>query len=194
MTRMDRRSASRIIISAALSLPTGGKALADEAAWAALSGDGGILVFRHAIAPGGGDPPGMRIGDCATQRNLNEAGRRQAARIGETLRTRGVSVGRALSSQWCRALETARIAFPGEPREEPAFNSFFDARSREAAQTAAARAILAAWRGPGVLAAVTHQVNVTALTGVFPASGEAVALRFDVGAGKLRVKGRIRFD
>jgi phosphohistidine phosphatase SixA len=168
---------------------TGGTAAADEAAWAALR-EGGIALFRHANAPGTGDPPGMRLGDCRTQRNLDEAGRAQAQRIGEAFRARGVAVGAVLSSAWCRAVDTAELAFPGRVRREPAFDSFFDQRGRRDAQTADARRALQEWRGPGALVVVTHQVNVTALTGVFPASGEAVVLK--PGPDGFKAVGRIR--
>ncbi len=149
----------------------------DEAtAWAALKKPGTIVLFRHAIAPGGGDPPGHSLDDCNTQRNLDDEGRAQARRIGERFRAQGIKVEAVLSSQWCRTRETARLAFPGLPKDAPAFNSFFSDRSNEAAQTAAARRQLLAWRGTGVLVVVTHQVNITALTGIAPASGEGIVL------------------
>ncbi len=151
-------------------------ASASDEAWTALK-DGGIVLFRHAIAPGGGDPPGMRIGDCSTQRNLDESGRAQARRIGEMFRARGVEIGAVLTSQWCRTKETADLAFPGRARDEPAFNSFFSDRSRSADQTQAALRILTNWRGPGALVVTTHQVNITALTGVVPGSGDGVVVR-----------------
>ncbi len=155
------------------------------AGWAALR-DGGVVLLRHADAPGFGDPSGYRLDDCATQRNLGEFGRTQARKIGARFQAERVVVGSVLSSQWCRCRETAKLAFPGLTKVEPAFNSFFDDRSREAGQTVAARAIIAAWRGPGALVIVTHQVNITALAGVVPASGEGVVLKptvdgFDVG-------------
>jgi phosphohistidine phosphatase SixA len=151
-------------------------ASAAQEAWAALK-SGGIVLFRHAIAPGGGDPPGMRIGDCSTQRNLDEKGKAQARRIGEMFRAHGVEIGAVLTSQWCRTKETAELAFPGRAREESAFNSFFDDRSRSTEQTQAALKILSAWKGPGVLVVTTHQVNITALTGVVPASGDGIVVR-----------------
>jgi len=156
--------------------------------WRALTG-GTAVLFRHALAPGTGDPPGFRLNDCRTQRNLNAEGRAQARRIGRAFRERGVSVTRVLSSQWCRTQETAKLAFPGLVRDEPAFNSFFSDSAREAAQTRAAREVLARWKGPGVLVVVTHQVNITALTGIVPASGEGVTVR--VEAGSLKVVGRV---
>lgn len=148
----------------------------DDKAWAALKKPGAIVLFRHAIAPGGGDPPGRTLGDCSTQRNLDEEGRAQARRIGERFRAQGVKVEAVLNSQWCRTRETARLAFPDLPKDAPAFNSFFSDRSNETVQTAAARKQLLAWRGQGVLVVVTHQVNITALTGIFPASGEGIVL------------------
>jgi phosphohistidine phosphatase SixA len=151
-------------------------AASEAAAWESLTRNG-IVLFRHANAPGTGDPANMRLDACATQRNLDEAGRRQARRIGEAFRARGIVVGKVLTSQWCRARETAELAFPGQRVDHPAFNSFFDNRSAGPAQTAQARALLSAWRGPGALVVATHQVNITALTGLVPASGEGIVVR-----------------
>ena len=82
------------------------------------------------------------------------------------------------------------LAFPGQVRREPSLNSFFDDRSQKAAQTNAAKAILVGWRGPGALVAVTHQVNIEALTGIAPAPGEGVVLKSE--RDELEVIGRIR--
>jgi phosphohistidine phosphatase SixA len=131
----------------------------------------------------------MRIGNCATQRNLDDTGRAQARRIGEVFRSRGIAVGRVLTSQWCRTRETAELAFPGIKQEEPGFNSFFDDRSSGPAQTATARRMLEGWRGPGALVISTHHVNISALTGIAPASGEGIVVRMD--GSQVRVIGRI---
>lgn len=162
---------------------------AEGPAWEALS-RGAIVLFRHANAPGTGDPAGFRLGDCATQRNLDQAGRDQARRIGEAFRSRGIAVGRVLASRWCRAQETAMLAFPGRAESEPAFDSFFEARDRRDAATIAARKILEGWQGPGTLFVGTHQVNITALTGIVPRSGEGVVLRIE--NGEIRIIGRIQ--
>ena len=146
--------------------------------------DGGVAaLIRHATAPGTGDPPGFRLGDCSTQRNLSDGGLRQAAEIGRRLRDAGVLVTELRSSRWCRALETARLAFPNVPVEpDAALDSFFDDRSSQARQTEQARALVLSWGGrQGTLALVTHQVNITALTGVYPGEGEIVVLRPAVG-------------
>jgi phosphohistidine phosphatase SixA len=166
-------------------------AQAPDGGWTALE-PAGVVLFRHAQAPGVGDPPSFRLGDCATQRNLSAEGRAQARRLGERFRERGVQVGAVRSSQWCRTRETAELAFPGQVQDAPAFNSFFGDSGSAPRQTAAALAELAAWRGPGVLVVVTHQVNITALTGVYPASGEGVVVRRKAGAAAgVEVVGRV---
>jgi phosphohistidine phosphatase SixA len=139
-----------------------------------------IVLFRHALAPGGGDPPGFKLGDCSTQRNLSDEGKAQARLIGKKLAAQEIKVGAVWHSEWCRTRETARLAFPESaghsPTPQSAFNSFFADRGNAAAQTAQAKKLLATWRGPGALVVITHQVNITAITGVVPQSGEGVVL------------------
>ena len=151
--------------------------------------DGRVVLFRHASAPGTGDPPGFRLDDCSTQRNLDAAGRDQARRLGERFRQRNIAVGAVWSSRWCRARDTAELAFPARARQDERFDSFFGDPTSEPARTRAARAALLAWRGPGVLVVFTHQVNITALTGLVPASGEGVLLQ--PGVDGLQVVGRL---
>lgn len=185
-----RRLALPACAAALLLVPdTGSPAASEAAAWEALRADA-VVLFRHATAPGTGDPAGMRLGDCSTQRNLDGAGRAQAPRIGEAVRARGVAVGAVLASRWCRAAETADLAFPGRARAEPAFDSFFAERGEGPTRTAEARRILLGWAGPGALVVVTHQVNITALTGVVPSSGEGVVVRR--AGGDLVVVGRVK--
>jgi phosphohistidine phosphatase SixA len=156
-------------------------AYADEAAaWAALREGGHIILMRHATTtPGVGDPPNFRLNDCATQRLLSDAGRAQAKAIGAALRERGVRADRVLSSAWCRCVDTAELMGLGPVEVFEPLNSFFAKGDAEARQTEAVKMFIRGWKGPGTLILVTHQVNVTALTDVFPASGEMVVLRPD---------------
>ena len=153
-------------------------AKADERLWADLQSGGHVLLMRHAATnPGVGDPPQFRLDDCTTQRNLSAAGQMQAANIGRMLMAQGVTISTVLSSRWCRCLETARRAF-GKATPFPALDSFFGDRSAQAdAQTTAVRAKIQSFNGPGNLMMVTHQVNITALTGEFPAEGEIFVVR-----------------
>lgn len=179
----------RLVFLLLLWLFAPGLSLAADDPWRSLQEPGAIVLFRHANAPGTGDPAGFALGDCATQRNLDERGRAEASAIGAAFRIRGVTVGRVLSSQWCRSRQTAELAFPGQVEEAQAFNSFFGNRASEPEQTAAALAILSQWQGPGVLVVVSHQVNISALSGIAPRSGEGIIMRRD-GAG-LRVLARL---
>ena len=88
-------------------------AVADEAAWEVLEQPGAFVLMRHAPTPGSGDPAEVRIGDCSTQRNLNETGREQARRIGRAFRKRGIAFDAVFTGQWCRCRETAEAPRPG---------------------------------------------------------------------------------
>jgi phosphohistidine phosphatase SixA len=165
----------------------------DQGLWAALEAGGNVVLMRHAIAPGGGDPPGFRLEDCSTQRNLSEDGRAQARSTGESFRSRGAPVDRVLTSQWCRCRETAELLQLAAVEEYPVLNSFFSDRSTADSQTEALRRFIGELKLRGNVLMVTHQVNITALTGVFPASGEMVILRPDEQGG-FRLIGRLRPD
>jgi broad specificity phosphatase PhoE len=165
-------------------------AFADEALWKSLRAGTHVVLVRHAVTtPGSGDPPGMRLEACGTQRNLTDAGRAHARRIGEAFKERGIPVARVLSSPWCRCLETARLAF-GEPEISRALDNLFGRRENEEAQVRELRALVAAWKGPGNLVLVTHGSTIHALTGVSPGTGELVVLAPKSGfapAGRLEV-------
>ena len=167
----------RLVAAAGVAMVAATSAVAADA-WAELARPGAIVLFRHATAPGVGDPAGFKLGDCATQRNLDDQGRAEARKLGEQFRARKIRVDSVLTSQWCRTRETARLAFGSQASDEPSFNSFFgQPPEARAAQTAQARAVLARWRGPGALVVVTHQVNIQALAGVGAASAEGVVVR-----------------
>ena len=177
MTR-PRRVVGRVVAALVLLLAAcAARAQTRDEAMRALSAPGGVGLMRHARAPGVGDPPGMRLDECATQRNLSAEGRDQARRIGAALRAAGLHAAEVRSSAWCRARETAELLGLGPVRPLPALDSFFDDRGREGRHTAELRAYLDAGRDGPPRVLVTHQVNITALTGVSPAEGEIVVLR-----------------
>lgn len=151
-------------------------AYSNDEAWAALREGRAVLMMRHALAPGTGDPAGFDVHDCRSQRNLNETGREQARSWQPFLAARGITEARVFSSQWCRCLDTGRQMNLGEVTAWPALNSFFRRRGDGPKQTAQTIALVNDLE-PGVpVILVSHQVNVTALTGVFPASNEGVIL------------------
>lgn len=137
-----------------------------------------VFIMRHAIAPGTGDPPGFRLGDCATQRNLSNEGIRQAQDIGKRLKANGIAPTTIWSSQWCRAVDTANNLGLGPIKPLQALNSFFSQPGQGAEQMKTLERFIANLdpaKGPYIM--VTHQVVVTTLRGVFPSSGEGVWIR-----------------
>ncbi len=157
--------------------------------WEALRTRRAFVLLRHAIAPGTGDPPGMRLGDCSTQRNLSDEGRTQAQRIGSLLRENGIDRAAVYSSEWCRCLDTALLLDLGPVSPQPLLNSFFGRAENGATQTEALRAWLSSSPGDLPLVLVTHQVNITGLTSIVPRSGELVFTTMN-SAGAISVIGR----
>lgn len=155
-------------------------AVAEGDIWSRLrQADTHYYVFmRHAIAPGTGDPPNFQLSDCATQRNLSEAGITQARRTGEVFREQSVAVQQVLSSEWCRCLDTATLMDLGPVEPFPALNSFFADRTQEPERTEALRTFMMTHQDePGVTILVTHFVNITAIAGDGVASGELVVMQ-----------------
>jgi phosphohistidine phosphatase SixA len=165
----------------------------DAGLWEALRLGGHVALLRHAIAPGTGDPAAFMLGDCSTQRNLSDTGRAQAERIGARFRANGIERAMVFSSQWCRCLETARLLRLGPVNDLPVLNSFFLRDGRRARQTEALKNWLSRRDLGSVLILVTHQVNITALTGVYPSSGELVVIRRSENGG-ISVAGSIETD
>lgn len=136
-----------------------------------------VLLIRHALAPGVSDPPHFSLSDCRTQRNLNEEGRQQAVALGQWLRQQGVDKAEVHTSAWCRCQDTASLLRLGEPKIEPALNSFFEEMHQSTARTQALQAFIAKTsktKGDKALILVTHHVNIFAFMGENIGSGDMV--------------------
>jgi phosphohistidine phosphatase SixA len=184
----------RVLIVLAILCAAPAAAADDPAAlWALLREGGRVALVRHAATSGGvGDPPGFRLGDCATQRNLTDKGREDARALGARFRAHGIRVDKVLSSEWCRCRDTAALTDLGTIEIAPTFNNAFILRDRVDRLTAGARAIVAAWKGPGTLVVHTHGANIRPLTGIDPGEGGMVVVSPDPASpGGLRVHGRI---
>jgi phosphohistidine phosphatase SixA len=160
--------------------------------WKLLESGGRVVLIRHTITtPGVGDPPGMRLDDCSTQRNLTDDGRRHARVIGEAFRARRIAVDHVLSSPWCRCVETARLAFGRADVSQPLSNLFGHSENARL-QVEGMRALVSGHGGKGNLVLVSHGSTIAALTGISPDTGEMVIVTrrpdgaFDVN-GRLAV-------
>jgi phosphohistidine phosphatase SixA len=189
---MPGRIAVVLLVLAALApslIVVSTRAVADERdAWAALVNGGHVALVRHGSAPPGyGDPPGFKIDDCATQRNMDEHGRAQARAVGEAFRQRRVPVDKILSSPLCRCLETARLMALGPVESVMAVAS----SNRSPERLPVLKQLVADWRGPGTLVLVTHAFTVNALVGIMPEQAEIVVVRPKLDRAGIDVVGRI---
>ena len=141
-----------------------------------------VLLMRHADAPGYGDPKGYQLDQCATQRNLGEAGKKQSQIIGKWLKSQGISNARIFSSPWCRCLDTAKLLDFGPVITAPELGSFFDDMSLEKEQTRNLEKLIKTQLGlqtktPIIM--VTHHVNIQAYTDKVVNVGDMVLVKVD---------------
>ena len=169
-------------------------AYANELAiWDKLQGTnpkGYVLLLRHTLAPGVGDPENFKLNDCSTQRNLSQVGREDAKSVGDWLKRRDIKIARVESSRWCRAKETAQLLDIGRVRLNPNLDSLFDSQDpAKAIQTVRVKKQIVDWRNKsGLLVLVGHFINIGAVTGVGVGSGEGVLVKAD-SKGKITVVG-----
>lgn len=177
LTRSPRSIWPAVLHCCLVSLALATVATADS--FELLEQPGHVLLLRHANAPGVGDPAGMKVSDCSTQRNLDDVGRNQARELGRRLRAAGVTNARVYTSELCRCSETARLLEIGPVEALPALNSTVGrTQQQRETQIEALRAFLEKLpRDGGPVVLVTHQVVVTALTDNYPASGGGLILR-----------------
>lgn len=201
---MSFKSSRREFLTAAGALPLFGP----KSLWAstieqqyldALRRGSCVVLIRHAQTVSGiGDPPGMRLDDCSTQRDLSDAGYAQARRFGQWFVKHQLRPSAVKSSQWCRCLNTARAAFdqknfgvavPVEPWV--ALNSFFQGhgnRDQQLAQAVAAARSIALRKSIGQFEVwVSHQVVISSLTDHYLGMGEMIVAQFDTPNKPLRV-------
>ena len=152
-------------------------AKADSISWKEIFDQPRYNVFflRHALAPGYGDPPDFSIDNCKTQRNLNTEGKDQATLIGKDLKNIGISFDKIYSSEWCRCTETASLLILGEVTTFSGLNSFFQNHYNREETIAKLMNKLESLDKTGRVLMVTHQVVISAITGINVASGVAVA-------------------
>lgn len=147
-----------------------------------------VIILRHALAPGIGDPEGFELADCQTQRLLSPEGRQQAIDIGNKLRESGIAEADVFSSEWCRCMETAELLGFGQPQKLTALNSFFHASNRHLKQQFLQdwQAHISEVKSAKTKIYITHQVNISGLLDKFVSSGEGVVVELDE-RGKLKI-------
>lgn len=189
---MARAAAGSLVLAALLLVPADAAAASeslppaaspppsnsDEARLAGEIRRGGVVVLvRHsATDPGVGDPPGFRLDDCSSQRNLSDTGREQARRLGRWFAENRIRPTSVRASPWCRTVETAQLAF-GASESWPALSNLIADRSREAAHSREVLAAIAAVTPGAVDVYVSHGVTINAFVGIYLQQGELAVIR-----------------
>ena len=153
---------------------------ASEIIWQDLSKGDRVILIRHSIAPGGGDPVGFNLQDCKTQRNLSKEGIDQSKRIGEIFKKKNIPIDQVLSSEWCRCKDTAFYAFTNYNTFD-ALNSFYDQKfyKNKKRQIKKLKKFIKNWDKDSNLILVTHYVVILELLGVSSGSGEIIVSNKD---------------
>ena len=138
--------------------------------FSASAGDN-VILMRHALAPGTGDPSNFQIDDCATQRNLNQAGIEQAKQIGKSLAAKGLVPTRIFTSPWCRCVDTAKALNLGDYEIHDGLASFSEGHVDRDETLSLLRAELQKIGDDELVLFITHQVVIQALTGTYVKSG-----------------------
>jgi len=168
------------------------KSEAHTALLAELRQGGFVIYLRHAVTAATPEPAVGDLADCSWQRNLNDAGRRQAATVGARLKEQGIAVAALEASPFCRTRQTAELAFG----REPAINvELLYHVTQTAEQVAAANARLKARLGErptagGNLVLVGHSPTMKDASAVELPEGEAAIVKPN-GDGTFRVVGRL---
>jgi phosphohistidine phosphatase SixA len=164
----------------------------DTAVWALLKAPGHVVLLRHSNAPGATpEPYGINLKDCSIQRSLDDAGRAQARRIGDEFRKHGITRVRLVSSQFCRALETAKLTRLGPVAELPALNQVFLTDLSGMHETGEkTRNFMKTIPAKQLTMLVTHVSNIQSIAGANLSSGEMAVVHLDA-SGAVVVDGRI---
>ncbi len=165
----------------------------DNDTWALLKKPGHVILLRHSNAPNGvTEVDGIDLKNCAVQRNLDDEGRAQARRIGDAFRKHGLTRARLVSSQYCRALETAKLTGLGPVRELPALNlvTLLDLSGLKETADKTTRFIKSI-PATQLTILVSHVGNILAISSANLSSGEMAVVHIDA-SGTIVVDGRLK--
>jgi phosphohistidine phosphatase SixA len=159
----------------------------------ALQQGGHVLYLRHAMTEKKADADAVNFDDCATQRNLDDQGRRAAAAIGDGMMRLRIPVAEVLSSPFCRTRDTALIAF-GRARIDVVLTSRGKPDSdEEQARLPEIRRLLSTPPAGGNLMLVGHSPAMDRLAQIHVDEAEMAVFK-PLGDGRFELLGRIRAE
>lgn len=175
------------------SAPAAQAEMTGDAMLGALKSGGYIIYFRHAksdTSQNDADP--IKPEDCSTQRNLSAAGKAQAKQIGAAMKERGIRVDKALASAYCRAKETATLAFGAAEVSSAMFYTLALPKDEVTKAVGELRKIIGTVPKSGTnTVLVGHTSNIKEVAGVWPKKeGGAYVFRPD-GSGGFKLVGSL---
>lgn len=190
MVRIAAVTAASVLVLIAGSGPVGAN---DSALWSALAEGGKVVMIRHTESEEATSEVSMHLsaeGDCTQEQNLSDEGRKQAHALGALFQEHGVTVDAVMSSEFCRARETAELAFGG-------YEVWTPLNLIEALPTGESEWLMEDVRermgdfdGEGVLVLVSHRSNINTITFQQTEPGDMVVAEPD-GLGGFGVLGII---
>ena len=154
----------------------------DAALWSGLAAGGKVVMMRHAQSEEATAEVSMHLaedGDCSVEQNLSAEGREQAEEIGTRFQEHGVTVDAVLSSEFCRARETAELAF-GDYESWNALNLAETLPASEAEWLIEdVRERIGDFSGEGTLVMVSHRSNINTITFQQTEPGDMVVVEPD---------------
>jgi phosphohistidine phosphatase SixA len=188
-----RLGSAALLVASLLTVGAGrSPAFAADDIWALLKQPGHVILLRHSNAPGSqAESNDMDFKNCSIQRNLDAEGRAQAARIGDEFRKHQIAKLQLISSQYCRAIDTARLTRLGPVSQNPILNLIYIADIPARLETARkGRELIKTIPANQLTMLVTHVGNIQAMAGANLDSGEMVVVHIDQ-AGEIVADGKI---
>lgn len=161
-----------------------------------LSEGGYVIYIRHASTEKDyADQLTADVNNCSTQRTLSEKGWDEATLMGSSFDVLKIPVGSIYSSEYCRAWQTARIAF-GQSVKLPALN-FEKGEEYTEAQTEAMRNNVEPLLSQVPLSGsntviVGHDDPFEAATGIYPEPQGVAYIVKPLDEGKFKIVGAIK--
>ncbi|MDP2734527.1 MAG: histidine phosphatase family protein [Hoeflea sp.] len=184
-----------ILAMAIVALAPPAKSFATEAAWARLAQGGYTILLGYSRTPGDGEPLRPDLGDCDKREALTDRGIQAARRLGMRFAARAVSINAVYSGEFCRAVETAELAFGRREVETKAYlNSIVGGADPDEIPAELITAV-EEFYGAGNQLMITHPALIKAISGTTPRIGEAVIIAPGANPGdKPRVVNRLLLD
>ncbi|MDP3524641.1 MAG: histidine phosphatase family protein [Hoeflea sp.] len=196
MNLISRRWPLALILAMAIvavTLPA--RSFATEAAWARLAQGGYTILLGFSRTPGDGEPLRPDLDDCENRKSLTDRGIQAARRLGMRFAARAVSINAVYSGEFCRARETAELAFGRRAVETKAYlNSIVGGADPDEIPAELITAV-EEFSGAGNQLMITHPALIRAISGTTPRIGEAVIIAPGENPGDTpRVVNRLLLD